>query len=252
MAEPRDRSQRLYDDLSWIWPMWGDPATEYRGWSEELLGHIRRYASGELATLLNLACGGGKNVYTLRRYFEVTGLDLSETMLDHARTLNPGCEFVRWDMRDFELDRRFDVVLIDDGITYITTEAELLQTFRNAFRHLRSGGVLVTAPDHIAETYEQNSTQLHRLEPHLEPEHLDVIIVENNYDPDPGDTTAETTFVYLIREHGELRIEHDLHIVGLFSIELWRDCLRRAGFELHEEHSSQLPKGVPVLIGVKP
>jgi len=252
VAEQSDRSRRLYDDLAWIWPMWGDPATEYREWSEELVEHIRRRASGELTTLLNVACGGGKNVYTLKRYFEVTGLDLSETMLEHARTLNPDCEFVSGDMRDFELDRRFDVVLLDDGVTYMATESDLLRTFRNAFRQLRSGGVVAVAPDFTSETFQQNSTRIHRLEPHLEPEHLEVIIIENNYDPDPGDTTAHATFVYLIREHGRLRIEHDFHIVGLFSIEVWRDSLRQAGFEVHEEHSSLLPSGIPLFVCLKP
>jgi SAM-dependent methyltransferase len=252
MAEQRGRSHRLYDDLSWIWPMWGDPAVEYREWCEEFLVHVRRHARGELRTLLNLACGGGKNIFTLRRSFEVTGLDLSETMLGHARELNPDCEFVRGDMRDFDLGREFDVVLIDDGVTYIATQPDLLQTFRNAFRHLRRGGVVVTAPDYTAETYEQNHTQIHRLEPHLQPDHLDVVIVENTYDPDPEDTTAQTVFVYLIREHGELRIEHDLHVVGLFSIEVWRDSLRRAGFDLHEEYPDQLQKGIPLFVGVKP
>jgi trans-aconitate methyltransferase len=33
--------------------------------------------------------------------FQVTGLDLSPTMLDLAATLNPECDFVKGDMRDF-------------------------------------------------------------------------------------------------------------------------------------------------------
>lgn len=252
MAEQSEKSHRLYDDLSWIWAMWGDPATEYREWSEELVGHIRTYATGEISTLLNVACGGGKNVYTLKRHFEVTGLDLSEKMLAQARELNPGCEFVQGDMRDFELDRKFDAIVIDDGVTYIATQSDLLTTFQNAFRHLRSGGVMVVAPDYTVETFRQNSTQIHRAEPHLKPEHLDVVMIENCYDPDPEDTTAESTFVYLIREHGQLRIEHDFHITGLFSIGVWRESLRRSGFEIHEEHSDPLPKGIPLLVCVKP
>ena len=63
---------------------------------------------------------------------------------------------------------------------------------------------------------------------------LDVVFVENVYDPDPADEQYETTILYLIRDHGHLRIETDHWTMGLFSLDTWRRVLRETGFEVHE------------------
>ena len=63
---------------------------------------------------------------------------------------------------------------------------------------------------------------------------LDVVFVENVYDPDPTDEQYETTVVYLIRDHGCLRIETDHWTMGLFSLDTWRRILHDTGLEVHE------------------
>jgi cyclopropane fatty-acyl-phospholipid synthase-like methyltransferase len=40
--------------------------------------------------LLDIGCGGGKNVLNLNQDFDVTGLDLSPVMLAQSKELNPG------------------------------------------------------------------------------------------------------------------------------------------------------------------
>jgi hypothetical protein len=63
---------------------------------------------------------------------------------------------------------------------------------------------------------------------------LDVVFVENVYDPDPTDEQYETTILYLIRDHGRLRIETDHWTMGVFALDTWRHVLRETGFEVHE------------------
>lgn len=63
---------------------------------------------------------------------------------------------------------------------------------------------------------------------------MDVVFVENVYDPDPADEQYETTVLYLIRDHGRLRIETDHWTMGIFPLETWRQVLRETGFEVHE------------------
>ena len=63
---------------------------------------------------------------------------------------------------------------------------------------------------------------------------FDVVFVENVYDPDPTDEQYETTILYLIRDHGRLRIETDHWTLGIFSLDTWRHVLRETGFEVHE------------------
>lgn len=44
--------------------------------------------------MLDIGCGGGKNVFNLKGKFSVTGVDLSPAMLAQARLLNPESVFV--------------------------------------------------------------------------------------------------------------------------------------------------------------
>jgi SAM-dependent methyltransferase len=220
----------LYTDLAWLWPMWGDAATEYAHYCDHVTALIRRYTERPATTLLDIGCGGGKNVLNLKRSFSVTGLDLSPTMLAQARELNPDCLFVQGDMRTFGLSDTFDAVLMDDAISHMNCRADFVAALRTAHAHLSPGGVLIVTPDVTRETFQQNKTTV----THAARDGLDVVFVENVHDPDPTDESYETTILYLIRDHGSLRIESDHWTMGLFSLDTWRAVLRETGFEVHE------------------
>lgn len=238
---------RLYADLAWIWPIWGS-VEEYRPESEDAVKMIREFSRIEPTTILDITCGGGKNDFTLKKYFKVTGLDLSEAMLENAKKLNPECEYVKGDMRDFDLERQFDAVYINDGIAYITTEQDLGKVFLKAFKHLKPGGVMITIAEHFKGNFHENQTKVFE----SQSEEPKITYIENNYDPNPDDTTYETTFVYLIREQGKLRIENDFHTCGIFTLETWRKKLNEAGFEVHERNQVYEGESYSVFICVKP
>ncbi len=229
----------LYNDLAWLWPLWGDASTTYAAWCDQVTRLIRQYAQWEVRTLLNMGCGGGKNAFNLKKQFEVTGIDISPAMLDLARQLNPECQFLLGDMRTCYLDQLFDAVLIDDAISYMASRGDLAAVFQNAYRHLRTGGVMVVEPDFTKETFRQNCTRVSSADPKVKPAHIEVVFIENDYDPDPTDDTCEGAIIYLIRENGRLRIESDLSVMGLFPLDVWRKALHEAGFEVHEEASSE-------------
>ncbi len=220
---------RLYTDLAWLWPMWGD-AAEYEDYCELVADLIRQHARLPVTTLLDIGCGGGKNIMNLKREFSVTGMDLSPTMLAQAKELNPECTFFQADMRTFRYGRTFDAILMDDAISYMNCREDFESAFRTAYAHLNKGGILVVTPDVTLETFQQNkttATQSRR-------DRLEVVFIENIYDPDPEDDQYETTILYLIRDQGRLRIETDHWTLGVFSIDTWRNVLRETGFDLQE------------------
>jgi trans-aconitate methyltransferase len=108
-------TSRLYNDLAWLWPMWGDSATEYAHYCQHVTDLIFQHAKCQVTTLLDIGCGGGKNVFNLKQQFKVTGIDLSPVMLAQAKELNPECTFALGDMRTFQLDKTFEAVLMDDA-----------------------------------------------------------------------------------------------------------------------------------------
>jgi hypothetical protein len=150
-------------------------------------------------------------------------------MLEVSRALNPECIHHRGDMRDVRLGRTFDAVFIHDAIMYITTEADLRKTFETAAAHLSEGGALLVVPDWVRETFHPRT----HFGGHDAGERS-MRFVEWTVDPDPGDTTYQVDYVYLFREAtgaGDIRIERDRHIEGIFPRAAWIRLMDEAGFD---------------------
>lgn len=233
-----DNIIHLYNDLAWLWPLWGDPTTSYADWCKRIIELIQQFARRDVQKLLNMGCGGGKNAFNLKHNFEVTGVDISPAMLELAKQLNPECRFILGDMRTCSLGQEFDAILVDDAISYMISRADLLAVFQNAYRHLHVGGVMVVEPDFTKETFQQNQTRVSYANAKYKPANIDVVFIENDYDPDPGDNACEGTIIYLIRENGKLRIEKDISEFGLYTWGEWRAILCEVGFEVREEEST--------------
>jgi len=228
--EPEKRDERrLYRDLSWTWPIISPPK-EYVEESETFCKAIKDHSKIEVRTVLHLGCGGGHNDNTFKKYFEVTGVDLSEAMLNIARKLNPEVKYSQGDMRTVRLGKKFDAVIIFDAINYMLTEDELKSAFLTAYEHLKPGGVFLTIPEDYPERFEQNKTECRV---HSEGD-VEIVFVENGYDPDVTDTVYEATFVYLIRQKGKLEVYTDRHVLGIFKLDTWRKLLKEVGFKVKE------------------
>ena len=248
-ATPRRERQRLYADLSWTWPI-VSPPEHYAGEAREFRDFLRDGAVGDVREVLHLGCGGGHVDSHLKRYVGITGVDLSPAMLRLARRLNPEVTYRRGDMRSVRLGRMFDGVIVSDAVGYMRSPRDLARAFATAYRHLRPGGAFVTYAEHARELFEQNRTEAIRGR-HGD---VEVVFVENRYDPDPRDTTFEATFLYLIRRRSRLTVETDRHVLGLFPTATWRRTLRGAGFQVrHAGPDPATPDDpVPWFVGRKP
>ncbi len=228
--EPSSSDQRrLYADLAWTWPIISAP-DHYIDEAQGFIDTIRRFSRIGVRTLLDLGCGGGHVDRTLKKHVEVTGVDTSEAMLSLARRLNPDVTYCLGDMRTVRLGRTFDAVIAADSIDYMLDEEDLYAAFVTAFEHLEPGGVFCTYAEVTRENWQQNAVGSSvgaqgRTE---------IAFIENRYDPDPTDSTYESTFLYLIRQGGQLTIETDRHLSGIFALDTWRRLLHRAGFAIDE------------------
>ena len=246
ILSPTDQ-RRMYADLAWTWPIISPPE-DYIEEAEELHRILQAHAHIQVNTLLDLGCGGGHNDMTLKRHVEVTGVDLSERMLALARRLNPEVRYRVGDMRTMRLGETFDAVLIADSIDYMLTVDDLRAGFTTAFVHLNSGGVFCTYAEETREHFQQNRT---RCSTHTKDD-VQITLIEHAYDPDPADTTYEMTFVYLIRREGELQIEADRHLGGIFGLQDWLDLLNDVGFEVEQTEFEEAGEGIPTFVCVKP
>ncbi len=219
--------RRMYKDLVWTWPLISQPE-DYVAETEVFCDLIRKRAVGPVETMLNLGCGGGHIDNSFKKEFDLTGVDLSEGMIEHARALNPEVNYLVGDMRDVRVGRTFDAVTILDPISYMISHRELRAAFETAWDHLRPGGVFLVYAEQIKETFQQNQTYHHT----SQMGDTSLTFIENDFDPDPDDTTMEYTLIYLIRKGGELSIETEQHLMGLFPLKVWLRTLRSIGFEV--------------------
>ncbi len=102
---------------------------DYELWLGNLLPELRRHGlSGN--RLLDVGCGTGKSFLPmLARGWEVTGCDISESMLEVARTKTDGSVPLSVDdMRELPVFGEFDLVwCLDDAVNYLLSTAELDQ-----------------------------------------------------------------------------------------------------------------------------
>ncbi|MBU7019138.1 MAG: class I SAM-dependent methyltransferase [Theionarchaea archaeon] len=244
-------NNRLYNDLAWAWPIISPPE-DYVEETHFLTRVIKEYSRIDVNSLLHLGCGGGHNDYTFKTFFSVTGCDTSDNMLELARTLNPEITYVKGDMRSVRLEKSFDAVVIYDAIDYMTTPEDLKRAFQTAYTHLRPGGVFLTVVEDLPERFIQNKTEFSI----RSQDDIEIVFIENKYDPDPSDTTFEYTFVYLIRRHGNLEIHTDRHICGIFTLDTWITLLEETGFDVTQqkfEHSTFAEgESYPLMVSIKP
>lgn len=122
----------------------GDFASEVLG---PIVDKLEQLASG--GPVLEFAIGTGRvGVPLLTRGIDVTGIELSEPMVAQLRTKATAGELpvVVGDMATTVVDGAggFSLVyLVCNTISNLRTQAEQVECFRNASRHLRSGGRFV-------------------------------------------------------------------------------------------------------------
>ncbi len=108
----------------------------------ELIDNLLR--SYRCKTILEVACGTGRLMTILEEEgYEVTGLDLSQEMLDIARRRCRG-RLLKQDMRDIRVTETFDALIcLGKGFAYMLTDADVEMALESFNRALRDGGVLV-------------------------------------------------------------------------------------------------------------
>ena len=225
------RLNRLYGDLAYLCPLVSkleDYAKEASFWRDVLM---EKLGEGN-HHILELGVGGGNNLSYLTPYFKATAVDLSEEMLKDCKKLNPDVDVHVGDMRSVRLNKKFDAVIIHDAISYLLTEDDLISTFETVAEHLNSGGIFVTTPKYLKETFTNNSTHCH--EPRSDGK-TELTFIEYIHDPDPKDTMVETIMVCFIKRDGQTTVELDKHETGLFPKATCLRLIEQAGFKVEEK-----------------
>jgi SAM-dependent methyltransferase len=139
-----DAAQRAFEAMA---PIYDDFTAhyEYEFWTAQLLAVLER--DGLIGRrLLDVACGTGKSFLPmLARGWEVTGYDISASMLELARSKVGGSTRLEIaDMREMPSFGEFDLVwALDDAINYLLSDKELECALSGMRENLASKGLLL-------------------------------------------------------------------------------------------------------------
>ena len=164
-----DNIQRIYLDGRHYDLAYSDYTEDIDFWVEQ----AKRYGS----PVLELACGTGRITMPLAKEgFEVTGIDLAESMLEQAERNSQeqglDIDWVKADMRDFRLGKSFPLIICPgQSISRLLTIEDIERCLAAVREHLAPGGRF------IMELYNPSLEILSREEgersPFLEYDHPD-------------------------------------------------------------------------------
>lgn len=125
-------------------------------WEGELafyLEQLKKHAQSPPCRVLEIACGTGRIAIRLAEAgAEVVGLDLYNPILEIARRKSRGMQNIRWvqaDMRQFDLNRIFDLVIIPGhSFQNLNEPEEQASCLESIHRHIKPHGCLIMHLDH--------------------------------------------------------------------------------------------------------
>lgn len=182
--------------------------------------------------ILDVGCGTGRHYIPLMQDgYQVTGLDLSQNMLDvlkkkaEAEKLEP--HVFRKDMRKMDFADEFDAIIcMNTAFLYLLTDEDILQALRALHTALKPGGVSIIDimnflsllgryKESIVESYSKNGINYTRATRHS---------VENV----PGIWNHREFGI--IEDSGETITYHELHRLRMLNYNEMRRFLHEAGF----------------------
>lgn len=194
--------------------------------------------------VLELACGTGRLTIPIAQAgVEIVGLDLSPSMLDHARkkAREAGLEipFVLADCREFDLGRKFELIFMAfNSMQHLHDSSSLQALFRNVKKHLADGGRFIfDVFNPSIAILNRDPGKRFREREYNDPDGRGTIVLEQTSVYDDAAQVNRIRWYFSRVQDGEQRLEEkdfrveDLHVRCFFPEEL-NVLVRCRGFEI--------------------
>ena len=112
---------------------------------------FRKYSKRPVQSILDLGCGTGNHAIPLaKRGYKVTGVDLSESMLEHARVKVENSKekkllkFIQGDIRSINLKQKFDAAIMMFAVLgYQLENSDVFSTLKCVRKHLKKDSLFI-------------------------------------------------------------------------------------------------------------
>lgn len=227
---------KSYENLSSIYDLFMDDY-DY----EHIINRFDSYLKvNKVKHILDLACGTGNGSIELyRQGYNVTGIDISQEMLMHAKEKaldeNYKIKFLNADMRKFSVKSRFDAVIsLTDGFNYLLTEDDIIKTLDNVYKHLNDKGLLIFDMSTIYKFEEIIGNRTF-----AENDETSSYIWENYYDSEKNILEFDVTVFEKNLKDEYFTRSMESHTQRGYTIESILKLLEKANFEVIEYYGSK-------------
>jgi ubiquinone/menaquinone biosynthesis C-methylase UbiE len=193
-------------------------------------------------TILDVACGTGEHGRLLSQQhgFAVDGIDVEPDFVEITRQKIPAGNFWSADMTDFDLGRRYDVVMcLFSSIGYARTSGNVHRALSCFRRHLNSDGVTVVEPWFGPGVLEPGKVYMQT----VEADDLKVCRVAHT---DVKGRISKHRFEYLVGRSSGITHMVEEHELGLFTVDEMTDAFRKAGLDVEYDAEGLTGRGLYV------
>lgn len=143
MGQNLNKVENLYDTVSKEWTETFSGEHERKPKDQEIL-HRFSQEIGDRRPVWDFGCGPGNTTKYLKNLgIEISGLDLSEKILEQARTIHPEIHFRKGNILDLEFENNSIAGVVAFYAIVHFTEEQVGIAFREVFRVLQPGGILL-------------------------------------------------------------------------------------------------------------
>nr|WP_263313121.1 class I SAM-dependent methyltransferase [Mammaliicoccus sp. Marseille-Q6498] len=195
----------------------------YHKW-KEIIGHFSTKQENEI---LDIGCGTGRLTTQLVEFGNVSGLDISQEMLEIAEERNPNINWYCQDMRELDLPHQYDIISIFcDSLNYVTEPEDVLLVFNYIDKYLKEDGVLIFDVHSIQKMNHQFNNQSY-----FDEEDGLTLMWQAVSGEEPNSVYHQMSF-FVEREDGLYERFDEEHYQCTFEIEMYKELLKLSGFEV--------------------
>ena len=154
-----------------------------------------------------------------KKGFDVTGVDVSQEMVDLSKKLYPNIQFFKGDMKTWNSNMKFGAItILFNSILYNKNEEEFSQTLKNCYDQLIKDGLLVF--DTVDKSVGINSQKkvIGNIDLSFAPQWI--------YNQKSNQLDLEIDFVIRGKKY------HDHHLMGAFSLDEQKSLSEKVGFKV--------------------
>jgi 2-polyprenyl-3-methyl-5-hydroxy-6-metoxy-1,4-benzoquinol methylase len=181
------------------------------------LRQIKKYGG----PVLELACGTGRiTIPMAEKGIEITGLDVSETMLSHARRKTTikgvNVEWIKADCRNFKLNKKFNLIFFPfNSITHLHDLKSLEACFSCVKEHLtRNGRFVIDVFNPHLDILMRDPSRRYHVAQYSDPDGKGTVIITENNIYDTVTQINRIKWYYSIgKEKDKFVVENNMRIL---------------------------------------